>query len=169
MVITMSVLPPFTYSNLSLRSHGVITVLCDLQIFLCPANENVTRVPNTVTLRLETSSVLMTLGAVCHHLEASSMKVTFGAIRCADSSPSDPASPRPRPRPRRGWSPAMLSISPVKNAKVCHKYCYEAKVHYRGWSSGSGGSPWPWACIPNTVHRPRWWIVAPYIYILLLV
>jgi hypothetical protein len=55
MVITMSVLPPFTYLSLSLCSHGVITVLCDLQIFLCPANGYVIRVPCAVTLKTETS------------------------------------------------------------------------------------------------------------------
>jgi hypothetical protein len=80
MVITMSVLPPFTYPNLSLRSHGVITVLCDLQIFLFPANENVTCVPCAMMLKSETSGVLMTLGAICHHLEASFAEVTFSAI-----------------------------------------------------------------------------------------
>jgi hypothetical protein len=103
MVITMSVLPPFTYPDLSLRSHGVITVICDLQIFLYPANENMTCVPCAVTLKLETSGVLMTLGAICCRLEASSAKVTFGAIHCAERSPSNPASPRPRP----GQSPTV--------------------------------------------------------------
>jgi hypothetical protein len=100
MVITMFVLPPFTYPSLSLCSHRIITVLYDLQIFPFLVNENVSC---TVTLKTETSDVLMTLGAICHRLEASSVEVTFDAIRCAESSPSDPASPRPRP----GRSPAV--------------------------------------------------------------
>jgi hypothetical protein len=103
MVITMSVLPPFTYPSLSLCSHKVIIVLYDLQIFPCPTNGNMTRVPSAMSLETETSDVLMTLGAICHHLEASSMEVTFGAIRCAESSLSDLASPKPRP----GRSPAV--------------------------------------------------------------
>jgi hypothetical protein len=89
----MFILLPFTYSSLSLHSHDVIIVLYDLQIFLCPTNGNVTCVPCTAMLKTETSGVLMTLGAICHRLEASSMEVTFGAICCAESSLSDPASP----------------------------------------------------------------------------
>jgi hypothetical protein len=97
MVITMSVLHLFTYPSLSLCSHGAITILCNLQIFLCRNNGNMTRVPCAVSLKTETSGVLMTLGTICHRLEASSAEVTFGAIRCAEGSPSNPASPRPRP------------------------------------------------------------------------
>jgi hypothetical protein len=93
MVITMFVLPPFTYPNLSLHSHGVITVLCDLQIFPCLTNESMTRVPYAVMLKSETSGVLMTLGAICLRLEACSAELTFSAICSAESSPSDPASP----------------------------------------------------------------------------
>jgi hypothetical protein len=103
MVIIMFVLPPFTYPNLSLRNHGLITVLCDLQIFPCHANENMTCVPYAVTLKSETSGVLMTLGAICHRLEAYSAEVTFGVICSTESSSSDPASLRPRP----GRSPAV--------------------------------------------------------------
>jgi hypothetical protein len=68
MVITMSVLPPFTYPSLSLQSHGVIIVLCDLQIFLCPTNGYVTRVPCAAMLETETSGVLMTFGTIRHRL-----------------------------------------------------------------------------------------------------
>jgi hypothetical protein len=60
MVITISVMPPFTYPDLSLCSHGVITILCDLQIFLCPTNEDVTRVHYATSLDIGTSGVLMT-------------------------------------------------------------------------------------------------------------
>jgi hypothetical protein len=66
---------------------------CDLQIFLCPANGNVTRVPCAVTLKTETSGVRMTLGNIVHRLELSSTEVTFGAIHCDVSSSSDPTSP----------------------------------------------------------------------------
>jgi uncharacterized membrane protein len=93
MVIAMSVLPPFTYLSLSLRGHGVITVLYYLQIFLCPTNGNVTCVPCAATLETETSGVLMTLGAICRRLEASSAEVTFSAIHRPKSSLFDPASP----------------------------------------------------------------------------
>jgi hypothetical protein len=48
-VITMSVMPPFTYPNISLCSHGVITVLCDLEIFLCPTNRDAMRVHRVAT------------------------------------------------------------------------------------------------------------------------
>jgi hypothetical protein len=50
MVITMFIMPLFTYYSLSLCSHGVITVLCDLQIFLCLTNGDVTRVYYATTL-----------------------------------------------------------------------------------------------------------------------
>jgi hypothetical protein len=40
----MSIMPLFTYHNLSPYSHRVITVLYDLQIFLCPMNVDATRV-----------------------------------------------------------------------------------------------------------------------------
>jgi hypothetical protein len=46
-----------------------------------------------VMLKTETSGVLMTLGAICHRPEASSAEVTFSAICCAESSPSNPTSP----------------------------------------------------------------------------
>jgi hypothetical protein len=95
MVITISILPPFTYPSLSLCSHGVITVLCDLQIFSYLTNGDVTCVPCAVTLLIETSDVLMTLGAIHHRREASCAEVTFDAIHRAESPLSDPASPRP--------------------------------------------------------------------------
>jgi hypothetical protein len=96
MVITMSILSLFTYPSLSLRSQGVITVLCDLHIFPCPTNGDVTRVPCVVTLETETSGVLMTINAIRHHLEASCAELTFGTIRRTESPPSNPAPPRPR-------------------------------------------------------------------------
>jgi hypothetical protein len=84
----MSVLPPFTYPSLSLRSHRVITVHCDLQIFPC--------VPYVATLETETFGVPMTFGAIHHHLEASCAEVTFGAVRRTKSPLSNPTSPRPQ-------------------------------------------------------------------------
>jgi hypothetical protein len=73
-------MPPFTYPRLSLCSHEVITVLCDLQIFLCPTNGDVTRVHYATTLETGTSSALMAFGAICRLLEASCAEVTFGVI-----------------------------------------------------------------------------------------
>jgi hypothetical protein len=84
---------PFIYHNLSLHSHGVIIVLCDLQIFSCPTNGNVTCVPCAATLETETSDVLMTFDAIRYRLEASCAEVTFGAIHRTESPLSDPASP----------------------------------------------------------------------------
>jgi hypothetical protein len=59
MVITISVMPPPTYHNLSLHSHGVITSLCDLQIFTCPMNEDATHVHYATSPDTRTSGVLM--------------------------------------------------------------------------------------------------------------
>jgi hypothetical protein len=61
----MSVIPLFTYPNLSLYSHGVITVLLDLQIFPCPTIED----------------------ATCVHLATSSPGMTFGALMTSESAP----------------------------------------------------------------------------------
>jgi hypothetical protein len=44
MVIAMSVMPSFIYLDLSPHTHGVIIILCNLQIFSCPTNKRVTRV-----------------------------------------------------------------------------------------------------------------------------
>jgi hypothetical protein len=85
MVITMSIMPPFTYPNLSLRSHGVITVLYDLQMFLCPTNEKVARVHCAAVLDTGTSSTLMTFGAALHRLEVSDVEVTLGTISHRES------------------------------------------------------------------------------------
>jgi hypothetical protein len=74
MIITMSVMPPFIYYSLSPCSHGVITVLCDLQIFLCPINGDVTRVHCAAALETGISSALMTFGAIHRHLESSCAK-----------------------------------------------------------------------------------------------
>jgi accessory gene regulator protein AgrB len=60
MVITMFVMPPFTYHNLPIHSYAVITVFYNLQLFLCPTNEDVTRVHYDTSLDVRTSSVLMT-------------------------------------------------------------------------------------------------------------
>jgi hypothetical protein len=51
-VITMSVMPPFTYPNMSLHDHGVITVLHDLQVFPCSLNEGTMCVPRSASLEL---------------------------------------------------------------------------------------------------------------------
>jgi hypothetical protein len=51
MVITLSVMPPFTYPSLSLASHGAIMVIYSLLLFVCPSNDNVTRVSCLVGFR----------------------------------------------------------------------------------------------------------------------
>jgi hypothetical protein len=96
MIITMYVMPSFTYPSLSLCSHGVIIVLCDLQILLFPINRDVTRVHYATTLETGTSDALMTFGAIHRCLEASSVEVTFGVIYLRRHPSSDPAPPRPR-------------------------------------------------------------------------
>jgi hypothetical protein len=45
---------------LSLHNHGVITILYDLQIFLCPMNEDATCVHCTTSPDVRTFGVLMT-------------------------------------------------------------------------------------------------------------
>jgi hypothetical protein len=92
MVITMSVTPPFTYSNLSLYSHGVITVLCDLQIFLCPMNEGVTRVHCATSPDTRASSAPIALAMTPLHFGATSAEVAFDTTfpRGKDSPPNLP-------------------------------------------------------------------------------
>jgi hypothetical protein len=91
MVITMSVMPLFTYPNLSLYSHRVITVLYNLQIFLCPMNENVTRVHCATLPDIRTSDVLVTFVATLPCLGAASAGVAFGTISpCAGCPPPYP-------------------------------------------------------------------------------
>jgi hypothetical protein len=77
MIIIMSVMLPFTYHNLSLYSHRVITVLCDLQIFLCPTNEGVTSVYCATSPDIRTSGILMPFAAALFCLGASSAGVAF--------------------------------------------------------------------------------------------
>jgi hypothetical protein len=94
MVIIMFVVPLFTYPSLSLCSHGVIIVLCDLQIFPCPTNGDVTRVHCAVMQETGTFGALVTFSAIHRYLEASCAEVTFGAIYlCVESHASDPAPP----------------------------------------------------------------------------
>jgi hypothetical protein len=58
----------------------VITLLCDLQMFSCPMNEEATCVYCATALETSTSSMPMTFGVALHHLEASDAEVTLGAI-----------------------------------------------------------------------------------------
>jgi hypothetical protein len=91
MVITIFVMPLFTYPNLLLCSHVVITVLCDLQIFPFPTTEYATCVHCATSPDIRTSGVLMTFPAALPRLEASSVGVAFGTIsHCARSPPPDP-------------------------------------------------------------------------------
>jgi hypothetical protein len=83
-------MPMFTYPNLSLYSHRVITVLCDLQIFLCPINEDVTCVHCATSPDIRTSGILLTFVATLPHIGAASVGVAFGTISpCARSPPPD--------------------------------------------------------------------------------
>jgi hypothetical protein len=87
---------PFNYPNLSLCNHEVIRVFCDVQIFSCPTNENVTRVHCATTLETGTSGALMTFGAIHRRLEASCAEITFNTMNFrTESPPYDPAPPRP--------------------------------------------------------------------------
>jgi hypothetical protein len=87
-VIKIYVMPPFTYPNLSMCSHRVIIILCDLQMFLCPTNEEATCVHCAVILETGTSSTSMTFGVTLHHLEVSVTEVTLSAISHCAESPS---------------------------------------------------------------------------------
>jgi hypothetical protein len=64
MIIIMFVMSPFTYPNMLLYSHGVITVLCDLQIFVSSTNEGATRVHCKAALATGTSSATTTFVVV---------------------------------------------------------------------------------------------------------
>jgi hypothetical protein len=111
MIITMSVILLFTYPNLSLDSHGVITFIWDLQIFLCPMNKDVPHVHRATSLSTRTSDALMIFTMVHRHLEASGVEVTFGTIfPCVRSPPPDPR------------------LAPAKDAKVCCGRHCKAKV-----------------------------------------
>jgi hypothetical protein len=87
MVITISVMPPFTYPNLSLCSHEAIRVLCDLQMFPCPTNEEATCIHCAAVLEMGTSSTPMTFGVALHCLEVSDAEVTLGTISHRAESP----------------------------------------------------------------------------------
>jgi hypothetical protein len=77
MVITISVIPLFTYPNLPLYSHMVITVLCDLQVFPCPMNEGATRVDCTVLPYIRISGELMPFTTALLHLGPSSSQWSY--------------------------------------------------------------------------------------------
>jgi hypothetical protein len=56
-LITISVIPPFTYSSQWPYKHGVITVIWGLQIFPCPMNWDMTRI-HLATSSVQRTSVL---------------------------------------------------------------------------------------------------------------
>jgi hypothetical protein len=87
MVITMSIIPLFTYPTLSLHNHRVIIVLCDLQMFLYPTNKGVTHVHSNRTPDTWTSCVMMTFVVVLHWLEAFALEVASGMISIRGESP----------------------------------------------------------------------------------
>jgi hypothetical protein len=61
MIIILSVMPPYTYPSLSLASYRAITILYNLQLFVCPMNDNTTRIPSSQASETETSDVSMTM------------------------------------------------------------------------------------------------------------
>jgi hypothetical protein len=83
----MSVLPRLP----TLTYHRIVTgslQSCDLQIFLCPTNENVTRVHRVAALEMETSGTPMTFDVALHHSKAFDVEVTLGAIsHCVEGPP----------------------------------------------------------------------------------
>jgi hypothetical protein len=95
MIITISILRHLT----TLIYHCAIMkslVFCDVQIFSCPTNKNVTRVHCATTLETGTSGALMTFGTIHRRLEASCAEITFNTMNFrTESPPSDPAPPRP--------------------------------------------------------------------------
>jgi hypothetical protein len=103
-IITISIMPPFIYPNLSLCTHRVITVLSDFQIFLCPTNEEATCVHCAVALEMGTPSTPMTFGVALHRLEVSNTLVTLSTISHRAESPP-PYSVQPQLR--LSWSSAM--------------------------------------------------------------
>jgi hypothetical protein len=144
----MSVLPLFTYPNLSLCSHGVITILHDLQIFLCPMNEEVTCVHCAAVLETGTSSTLMTFDVPLHHLEVSVTKVTLGPISHHVESPL-PYLVQPQLQLSRG-STMQPTFSCKNNEGVpramleCEGLSgltYEGDAPMRGASAASGPHP----------------------------
>jgi hypothetical protein len=126
MVITMSVMPPFTYPNLSLYSHKVITIVCDLQIFPCPTNEDVTRVHHNRMSDPWTSCAIMTFVVVLHCLEVFTPDVTSGVNSLRVESPL--------PRCGLTSAPSGLELhwttdsALQKSMKLCYWCSYEANL-----------------------------------------
>jgi hypothetical protein len=87
MVITTSVMHPFTCHNLLLHSKGIITVLYDLQMFSCPMNSGMTRVHCLAASETRTSSASMTFGMILRCVKTSSTEMTFDAIPVASRDP----------------------------------------------------------------------------------
>jgi hypothetical protein len=152
MVITMSVMPPFTYPNLSLYSHKVITIICDLQIFPCPTNEDVTRVHHNRMSGPWTSCAIMTFVVVLHCLEAFTPDVTSGVNSLRVESPL----------PRCGLTSApsglelhWMTDSALQKIRSCAADIVTKRMCVGAHSRGCAlvwGSPWPPGRIPNTNH-----------------
>jgi hypothetical protein len=148
MVITMSVMPPFTYPNLSLCSHRAIRVLCDLQMFPCPTNEEATCIHCAAVLETGTSSMPMTFGVALHCLEVSDAEVTLGTISHHVECPP-PYSVQPQLRLSRGSTvqPTFSSKNDegVPQAMLEHEglsgLTYEGDAPARGTSAASSPHP----------------------------
>jgi hypothetical protein len=92
MIITLSIMPSFTYPSPSLTNHRAITVLYHLQLFVCPVNDSVTCVPCLTGFGDGGISDVSS-----HHLEASDAVMTRIVIPPHLEGPS---LDRPRPQPR---------------------------------------------------------------------
>jgi hypothetical protein len=87
MVITLSVMPMFTYPSLSLASQGAIIVLYSLQLFVCRTTDNTTLSPALRASNMETSDISMTPAAIFHRLDASNAVMTLIAIPLCHERP----------------------------------------------------------------------------------
>jgi hypothetical protein len=87
MVIIISVMPLFTYPNMSLHNNRVIIVLCELQIFSYLTNKGVTRVHCNRMPNTQTSCAMMSSIMILYCLEAFALEVASGVNSLRGKSP----------------------------------------------------------------------------------
>jgi hypothetical protein len=131
-VITISIMPPFTYPNLSLYGHGVITVFRDLQIFLHPTNGNVTHVLHAMSSSVRVSAMVMISTVICCHPKTSDAGATFGALysRIEGSLPEQDAKVC-----CRCYCEAMVSPRPTCEGELCSEISVTSGPHPQHSSS----------------------------------
>jgi hypothetical protein len=142
MVITLSIIPSFTYSSLSLASHKAIRVLYRLQLFVCPVNDNASYVP-----------YLTGFGdgdLWCVH----DLHRDLSSSWCLQSG-DDPRCDSPSPR----WTLVMLASASTLTRPELHRVVDPSYETFEGISQISIMAEvlWPPACIPNTtpLHHRR--------------